>query len=135
MSEFGKRANELLGTRDAVHVPFVVGRFQRSKEYIDLNPGQWVRFVDNEYTEFVLSDYQNGHGIIDPFLEKACIYESVRILLRPGITSPVRHTFEIAPAFHEVNKIKLEQELAQAQEDDPNCAGCWQIINNEITRM
>lgn len=140
-NELGYDPNVPAGTRDAIHVPIVIGRLkensffiERLKDHENLKPGKWVKFVDNKYIEFELSDKENGHGIIDPFLDEVSVFDDIRILLRPGITSPVRHEYEINPEMLKFENELLQQEVEARKEEDPNCASCWQIKNRKVIR-
>lgn len=142
-NELGSNVRMIIsGTRDAVHVPIVIARFKESKDVKEqlksmdeLKPGQWVKFVDDKYIDFVLSDQENGHGIVDPFLDDVGVWDDIRILLRPGITTPVRHQYEINPAMLKARKKLLDMELEEKKQEDPECADCWQIKNGDIVRM
>ena len=122
------------GTRDAIHVPFVVGKpvFQGIQH---IQPGSWVRFVDANFTEFVLCDKTDAHGIVNPFLDEISRYNDVVVLLIPGITSQVTHQFDIDPSLRDQRQAMLEAELAEVKEQDPGCADCWVIRNNCVVRM
>lgn len=122
----------LVGTRDALHVPIIVATFDDYKQRCEALPGRWVKFVDADFTKIQLSDKEDGHGIIDPFLDEVGI--DVVVLLKPGITSPVRHQFEINTNFLSINRMMLEAELAEAKADDPDCAECWEIQNGKVIR-
>lgn len=128
-----------LGTRDAVHVPFVVGRASWGKSSLQermdgMKPGAFVRFVDEKFVEFVLCAKEEAHGIINPFLDEVSYYDSVVVMLIPGITTPVVHHFEINPKQKELEQQILQSELELAKESDPPCAGCYVIRNNEVIR-
>ena len=127
-----------IGTRDAIHVPFVVARLAESVSMEDrlagLKPGSFVRFTDAEYTKFVICDKQLAHGILNPFVDEISYYEPVVVLLMPGITTPVRHRFDINPSLKESERQWLSARLEEAKEEDPDCAGCYEIRNNKIIR-
>lgn len=126
-----------LGTRDAIHVPFTVGSLHNKFKagIYKLIPGSFVRFVDDKFIEFELCEREKAHGILNPFLEEISIFDNVVVLLKPGITSVVRHTFDIDPKKEEIEKQILEMELKEAKEEDPSCADCYVIKNNRVTRM
>jgi len=135
-----------IGTRDAVHVPIVVGRLFHPKPVRDesgkmiftplepVEPGQWVKFVDSDFTDFTACTKDEAHGMINPFIDYVPYYDAVVVILKPGITSPVRHNFDIDPKKAEIRKQYLEVELEEAKKEDPGCAHCWQIINDEVIR-
>lgn len=130
-----------IGTRDAVHVPIVVGKLKYGTGndfdigfLSSLVPGAFVKFIDSEYEQFVMCDKAAAHGIVNPFLEEVAYYAPVVVFLFPGITTPVRHHFDIDPKLRVLEQSMLEAELAEAKADDPECAGCWSIRNNEVQR-
>jgi len=126
-----------VGTRDAVHVPFVVGRAKDSsiQERIEgLKPGSFVKFVDDKFVEFALCTKEEAHGILNPFLDEITWYDAVVVFIMPGITTPVVHHFEIEPKLKELHQKMLELELEQRKESDPACAGCYEIKNNKVIR-
>jgi len=122
-----------VGTRDAIHVPFVVGKLA-PQEHTDLTPGDFVKFIDDKFTYFKLALKEDAHGILNPFLDKISTYDAVVVLLFPGITSPVRHYFDIDPTIKEMHQALLEEELEIAKKADPDCAGCYRIRNNTVIR-
>lgn len=134
MKELGKEPDDLLlGQKDAVHVPIVIARSQDYKQ--QLHPGDWVNFTDKKYTQFVVVDTkEEALGMIDPFLDEVSPYDNVVILLKPGITSPVRHEFEINPELLEETNKLLREELKELQEKDSGCSECWTIRNGSIIR-
>jgi hypothetical protein len=100
----------------------------------ELKPGNWVRFTNNKYTEFEPCNKDEAHGILNPFLDEISTYDTVIVFLIPGITEPVRHTFDINPEKKKWEKEILDMEVEEARKNDPDCAGCWQIRNNEVIR-
>jgi hypothetical protein len=126
-----------LGTRDACHVPFIVGQLHRNPvnyHFQELKPGEFVKFVDEKFQKFVTCGKDEAHGILNPFIDEISMYESVVVFILPGITTSVRHTFNIDPKLKEYQKELLEEHLKASKEDDPNCAGCYEIRNNTIIR-
>jgi hypothetical protein len=142
MNDLSKTCNLPLGVRDAMHVPFVIAKvFEPKREkgdpWVDLSvePNTWVKFTDNSFTHFVKCTKEEAHGLINPFLTDAVrSYENVVVLLVPGITTPVRHGFDIDPQLLAARNQELETRLQIEKEEDPNCADCWAIRNNEIIR-
>lgn len=132
----------IVGTRDAAHIPFVVAQYnittttleERLKMGHKLPPGHFVRFIDDNYMHFVLCDRDEAHGIINPFIEEVRFYDAVVIFILPGITSSVRHYFDINPKLKALEQQMLESELEQRKQEDPACAGCYEIRNNDIIR-
>lgn len=125
-----------LGTRDAVHVPIIAAKLDpKEKYYGQIDAGSFVKFTDPEFTLFTICQKENAHGIINPFLDEVNFYDTVVILLLPGITTPVRHAFNIDVSQKERERSILEIELEEARKSDPDCASCWIIHNNEIVRM
>lgn len=129
-----------VGTRDAVHVPFVVAAAAVEATTIDdringLKPGSYVKFLDDGYTKFVVCEKAEAQGVLNPFVDEISYYEPVVVMMMPGITSPVRHHFDIDPRLKDMERHWLEAELAQAKQEDPDCAGCWVIKNNRVIRM
>jgi len=133
-----KTTRLMIGTRDAVHVPIAVAEV--SREYCSqnkiwtLNPGTYVKFVNDEFTKFEPCDKSEAHGVLNPFLDEISTYEPVIVLLNPGITTPVRHHFDIDLQQKARELSFLEIELEEVKEKDPDCAGCWVIRNNSIIR-
>lgn len=135
-----------VGTRDAVHVPIVVGQLFHPKPVRDENgkmiftpltevkPGDWVKFVDDKFTEFVPCDKSEAHGMVNPFIDYVPFYGAIVVILKPGITSPVRHNFDIDPNIAEQRKHYLETMLKLKKANDPGCAECWIIQNDEVIR-
>lgn len=130
-----------VGTRDSVHVPFVVGRAEFPKELRDrmtlhkaLQPGAYVKFIDDKYTKFVLCEKAEAHGVLNPFLDQISMWDPVVVFLLPGITTTTRHTFEIDPGMKDQVRTVLEAQLRRAQEEDPECAECYEIVNNQLIR-
>jgi hypothetical protein len=127
-----------LGTRDAIHVPYVVGTISKDlslKERMLILPGCWVRFIDDKFIKFVPCEKAEAHGMVNPFLDKISRYSDVVVLLIPGITSQVTHQFDIDPSLRDQRQAMLEAELAEVKEQDPGCADCWVIRNNCVVRM
>lgn len=124
----------ITGQRDAVHVPIVAGEYNGDPWERDIVPGEWVRFVDDKFEKFEPCLKAEAHGIVNPFLEKVPAYETVLILLKPGITTPVRHEFHIVPHQPEFEKRMLEIELEDAKKGDPGCAECYYVENGEVRR-
>lgn len=127
------------GTKDAVHVPFIVASLDRdivlnSHSHPELKGGDWVKFTDDTCKYVVPSNKEEGHGIINPFVDEVCWWGIV-VLLRPGITTPVQHHFVINPALLVWEKEMLESELRETKENDPGCSDCWVIQDGKITRM
>lgn len=136
-----QNCNIPLGTRDAIHVPFVVGspaRLSLEEERqlgFERKPGSFVKFTDDKFIEFIPCDKESAHGILNPFLDEISRYDKVIVFLLPGITTPVRHNFDINLQQKQVEKQILEIELKHQKEADPDCADCWMIRNNAIIRM
>lgn len=126
------------GTRDALHVPFVVVSYDCNNPII---PGDLVRFTDETCTKLErvkranpLHMYQ-AHGMVNPFTDIVPYEQNIVVFLLPGRTSPVRHTFDIKVKERNRIAIELENGLELEKEQDPNCAECWQVVNDTITRM
>lgn len=126
-----------VGTRDALHIPFVVVSYNNSNY---LSPGDLVRFTDETCTKLEKTNFNQpleryqAHGMVNPFVDKLTCDENVVVFLLPGLTSPVRHTFEINVKERNQIAIELEKELEQEKENDPNCAQCWYVLNDMVTR-
>jgi hypothetical protein len=137
MNELGTDSDLPVGTRDAVHVPFVVAIVDHKLNVgirLSIQPGQWVRFTDEKFTKVEPCEKEDAHGIIDPFIDEMSLY-NVRVLLRPGITSPVRHEFEIDPSRLQLERAMLAAEVEERKRNDPGCAECWRIQNRRVIRM
>jgi hypothetical protein len=135
--DLDKSCHLAVGTRDAVHVPFTVGKYDyNSKSHIyELTPGSFVKFTNSAFTIFVLCEKEESHGILNPFLDEISVWDNVIVFLKPGITTPVVHNFDIDLTLRDRNKQLLEMELEEARKLDPECADCYQIKNNDIIRM
>lgn len=120
------------GVRDAIHVPFVVVQ-QRGCNV--LQPGDWVKFVNDDLTTVEPCSKKEAHGIVNPFIDKILAFNNIVILLVPGITTPVRHHFDIDTNMASFENSVLERELEQAKKEDPNCAECYVIVNKNVERM
>lgn len=132
-----QRCKLALGTRDAFHVPAIVGQLDydyESFDYEPLLPGSYVKFIDDKFTKFNLCDRKDAHGYLNPNLEDISWSDNVLVFLFPGITTPVRHQFEIDLSKKDREIEVLEEELKLKQERDPECAECWFIYNNEVIR-
>jgi hypothetical protein len=128
-----------VGTRDAIHVPYVVATCtatieQQQEHKFKIPPGSYVRFTDENCTKFILCARDEAQGIVNPFLTEILFWHPVVVLVMPGITTPVRHIFNINPAMQRWEQQVLEKELAEVKAQDPDCAECWHIRNNEIIR-
>jgi len=125
-----------VGTRDACHVPFVVARkaYGNPKDW-ELKPGEFVKFTNDKYTEFVTCTKEEAQGILNPFLDEISTFENVIVFMMPGITGPVQHEFEINPQVRLDEKEMLEVELEERKEQNPECADCYMIRNNRVIRM
>lgn len=133
------------GTRDAMHVPYVVGKAKRipySQRNKDnggwdghtLSPGQHVKFTDDKFIYFVPCSKEESHGILNPFLDEVSIHDNVIVLLTPGITGPTRHAFDINPEKRKWERQALEMELEQYKAEDDGCADCYEIRNGRVIR-
>jgi len=97
----------VLGSRDAVHVPFVVVECSD-----DLEPGQKVSLRDPATSRTLNHGFGSPlrcviwdgggtcepewHGVVDPFLDgKVSAGTLFRCMIRPGFFSSFRHTFRI----------------------------------------
>ncbi len=127
-----------MGTRDALHVPYVVARWDTPNDIKErlagLKPGSYVKFINTEYTKFVVCEKADAQGVVNPFIDEISCYDNVVVLLIPGITTPVRHNFDIKPELLQAEKEILELELRGAKNQDPGCAECYEIRNNEVVR-
>ncbi len=148
------------GTRDALHVPYVVCRmkeerfpeiilgetetqeqknerwraYYKKKEKDQCNPGDWVKFSNSTFSEVEKCTKEEAHGIVDPFLQVTSFFDRFIVLLVPGMTSEPLHSFEINPDFLKLKKEMLEYDLKQSKEEDSDCAECYEIRNNRIIR-
>ncbi len=134
MSMLNERCVLSVGTRDAIHVPIVAAKADHSVGYDDIKPGCFIKFLDKEYSKFVLCDKKEAHGMVNPFIEQISSYDTVIVFIMPDITSPVRHQFEINPTQRDWQQKILEQELEEAKVSDPDCAGCYAIENGQVIR-
>lgn len=121
-----------VGTRDAVHCPFVV--IQNHDWKLDLKPGDWVRFKDDTFTTIEPCEKKDAHGLINPFINELSTFEGFVVFIVPGIATDVEHTFKINPDLKRIRQVLLEIELKQVQAEDEACAGCWEIRNNRVIR-
>lgn len=123
----------VLGERDAVHVPIVTCE---AHDYKNLPaPSDWVRFTDDKFTTVVKCEKKDAHGIADPFLDEISAFQRFAVLIVPGVTTDVRHEFQIIPELRDAKRQALEFELEQIKLDDQACSDCWVIRNNNILRM
>jgi hypothetical protein len=139
MSRLDQTCDLPMGTRDAVHVPIAVAQIAEQKGFSGkIEPGDWVKFVDADFTRVVKCEKNEAHGLANPFIEEISSYDNFVVFLTPGITTPVRHSFNIDPAKKEQERKALEMELELTIDSDPEkyqCADCWKIVNNRIVRM
>ena len=111
MKSLDESVNEIpLGTKDAVHVPYIVVR-----GYDEVNAGDWVRFTDSNQERVESCDKSEAIGIINPFMDSISYDEHFVVLLMPGITTPVHHQFEI-----DATKYKYKN----SGFDDYDCRNC-----------
>lgn len=78
------------GIRDAVHVQVVAVQSE-----FPLYPGQPVRFVDDTYTYVVPCAFNFAHAVVNPFRERFSQDEVFLVLLFPGVSSNLLHTFTL----------------------------------------
>jgi hypothetical protein len=124
-SEFGQLCElSEVGTRDAGHVAFVVITATES-----MYPGQRVRF--NSFMLNVVSTcyFNDYHGLVDPFLATYVKPgQSCRILLAPGMTRNLRHSFDVVLYDDTVvssQETKYEEVDNSHYDDyDDGCKGC-----------
>ena len=127
--KLGEEHNLPLGHRDAIHVPIVLAECH-FKEY-ETVAGCWVRFIDDACTVIEPCEREFAHGVVDPFMAENGQYRPpIVVLLKPGLSGPVRHNFEVTLP----ERTALEKELAEVRADDPRCAECWQIRNGRLER-
>ncbi len=128
------------GTRDAIHVPIIAARAaevslkEKSDNNFTLKPGSFVKFTNDKFNEFLVCDKAEAHGIINPFIDEVSYWDNVVIFLMPGITTAVRHQFEVDIKLKEQRQKLLEWELEASKQEDPECAGCYEIRNNRVIR-
>src|SRR5690348_13829805 len=117
-----------VGTRDACHVPYVVAQAEHvpveQRLMSKLEPRSYVKFVDKDYTRFVLCDKEEAHGVLNPMIDEICYYDPVVVLMLPGITTPVQHGFEIRPEMRDMERKLLDNELEECKKEDGECASC-----------
>jgi hypothetical protein len=149
----GKECDLQIGTRDAIHVPIVIAKFYHHpypgsadknseawKNYVSTinlepKPGDWVKFTDGKYDTITLCSKEEAHGMIDPFMDIIISsYDPVAVLLFPGTTSPVCHSFQINPEKRFTERNLLKEELEAQQAADPACAECWDVANGRVFR-
>lgn len=91
MIELDKRQDvKNRGMRDAVHVQIVIVQ----SEY-PLYPGQPVRFVDTNYDYVVPSAMGRAHAVVNPFMPGFDQDEPFAVLLLPGMSRDLLHTFTL----------------------------------------
>ena len=95
---------ELLGRRDALHVPCVLVRSEGS-----LTAGESVRFIDADCTCVRVCSSEHRHGVVDPFAGDYIPEGTlVHIFLTPAIVRNFAHHYEIVK---EVVDVGLYEEL------------------------
>lgn len=85
--------NELIGFRDAIHVPFIV---VRSGE--QLSPGDKCSLREENYCVKWWNIFGEPiwHGVVDPFVEQPFLPGTpFRLFIRKDCYSALRHVFEI----------------------------------------
>lgn len=134
--ELDKTCTLPVGTRDAVHWPIIVGQcdYHNLPKVPMLTPGMFVKFTNDSFTKFIPCPKEEAHGVINPALDEIIYFDSVVILMMPGITTPVRHEFQVDLEKKKLERLFLEQDLEEAKKNDPDCAECYEIRNNAIVR-
>lgn len=112
-SKIGQLADteDILGTRDAVHVPVVI---VTSEEL--LLPGEWVKFADSTYTRVISCEYEDRHGIVDPFVSSVPKHTRFLMMVIPEGTTKVEHNF---------NFTFKNMPTKQYKDPDDECRGCY----------
>ena len=77
-----------LGTRDAVHVPYIV-----ACAICPVEPGDWVKFTTRSGTGVTKCSKEEADGIIDPFINGPITSDFFMVLIKPGKSGPVKHNF------------------------------------------
>lgn len=110
--------NDLLGRRDAYHLP---GIFVCS--YDSMNPGDSVVFTDRELTRVRRCDEgENRNAVVDPFLTEPTNGAGFHVLLVPGSTSNLTHQFTVDLGSGQEFYRPDGESMA---DDDDNCRGCY----------
>jgi len=122
------------GTRDAMHVPVCLVKTRE----LNLQPGDNVRFVGDNFTSVRKCGKDNRHGIVDPFVEKQIKPGDLFwIFLVPEIVGNLVHHFDIEPqAVDQADLVEADlddgcagcyesQEVEEEEYDDDGCAGCY----------
>jgi hypothetical protein len=80
-----------VGRKDAFHIPSVLVTTNH-----DLNPGQDVRFTDDDCDAVEPCERNKRQAIVDPFLTKDQIEKSAFwVFIDPDLVSNLTHEFEI----------------------------------------
>jgi hypothetical protein len=122
-SEFGQLCEPSeVGTRDAGHVAFVVITATET-----MCPGTTVKFNDFFMNSVTIAYGRYYQGLVDPFLaNEVKPGQACRILLRPGMTRNLRHSFDIVMQDEIVSSQETTYEPVEDDEDPyyPGCRGC-----------
>lgn len=111
-----------VGSKDALHVPIVVAEAKQT-----LRVGERVVFKDNDLKEVWPVVGEDYHGIVNPFMgNDAYAGEKVYILVKPGLVEQVFHVFDL-DVKASLKMKRAYEELERLQEEDPGCAGCYDI--------
>jgi hypothetical protein len=110
------------GRRDAFHVSAVLVKAQ--PHTTSLRPGDSVRFVDTFYHTVHLSQRNDRHGIVDPFLKEIKPDELFWVLLEPGLVGDLVHQFNLTTDLpqpqpvHDAGKYDDEDDYREGESQD-----------------
>lgn len=88
--------------QDAFHSPCIC-----IQNNIGLRPRDYVRFTDSGWSEVVVVDFGQHHGIVDPFVKAVQPGHWVNIMLVPELIGRLYHNFEM-PSVTSVTPIQTE---------------------------
>lgn len=113
--------NEVLGKRDAFHVPCILANSPQ-----DLKAGDKVRFIDDTYKSVIKvprHENLNPHGIVDPFVKRFKKWEQFLVWLMPETVVKLNHNFELN--MPDVPKAYMDEPDPIEEEENTGCRGCY----------
>lgn len=104
---------ELLGRRDAFHVPGVLVKCSTP-----VAPGEWVMFVNPQQTQVqvVAPHSKNRQALVDPFIPAISIPAGTLfwVFPKPGMVQNLVHSFELSPVVDREEFIEAEEVKSDA---------------------
>ncbi len=82
--------NKPNSVQDAFHSPCIC-----VQNNVGLRPRDYVRFTDSGWSEVIVVDFGQHHGVVDPFVKSVQSGHWVNIMLVPELIGRLYHNFEM----------------------------------------